>query len=112
MSTSQQPASPAASHVLPEHEDNPDTFHIFVLVKTTRHWLDMPTEKRRVFLDECIRPLLRQRPEVAIRWFEPEAFTARATDIMVWRDQRSHRMGVAVRPSAGHAVLGSLLRSA
>jgi Darcynin, domain of unknown function len=84
MSTS-HPTAPqsAASHVLPEHEDNPDTFHIFVLVKTTRHWLDLPTEKRRAFLDECIRPLLRQCPEVTIRWFEPEAFTARTTDIMM-----------------------------
>ena len=41
MSTAHPTASQSAtSHVLPEHEDNPDTFHIFVLVKTTRHWLD------------------------------------------------------------------------
>ncbi|HUO00579.1 MAG TPA: darcynin family protein [Bradyrhizobium sp.] len=73
----------APAHVLPEHEDNPDTFHIFVLLKTTRHWLDMPTEKRVDFLDKQIRPLLRQCPEVTIRWFEPEAFAARTTDIML-----------------------------
>lgn len=71
------------SPVLPEHEDDPDTFHILVLVKATRHWLDMKTEKRRVFFDEVVIPLLKQRPEIRMRWFEPEAFSTRASDIML-----------------------------
>ncbi|MFB9263975.1 darcynin family protein [Bradyrhizobium erythrophlei] len=79
MSNLQSTTSP----ILPEHEDDPDTFHIFVMVKTTRHWLDMKTEHRRAFLDQEIIPLLRRRPELKIRWFEPEAFSIRATDVMI-----------------------------
>ena len=71
------------STVLPEHEDDPGTFHIFVMVRTTRHWLDLKTEQRHAFLQEEIIPLLRRRPELKIRWFEPEAFSTRATDIMI-----------------------------
>jgi hypothetical protein len=72
-----------SSPVLPEHEDAPDTFHMFVLVKSTRHWLDMTTEKRRAFLEAEVLPLLRQRPEIKMRWFEPEAFSTRASDILL-----------------------------
>jgi hypothetical protein len=75
--------SPIASAVLPEHEDDPNTFHIFVLVKATRRWLDMKTENRRTFLENEMIPLLKQRPEIRVRWFEPEAFSTRASDIML-----------------------------
>jgi len=79
--TNQQ--STATSAVLPEHEADPHTFHIFVLIKATRNWLDMKTERRRAFFDEAMIPLLRQRPEIKMRWFEPEAFSTRASDIML-----------------------------
>jgi hypothetical protein len=75
--------SRVTSAVLPEHEDDPSTFHIFVLVKATRRWLDMKTEKRRAFLEDEMIPLLKQRPEIRMRWFEPEAFSTRASDIML-----------------------------
>ena len=79
--TNLQPTT--TSPVLPEHEDDPHTFHIFVLVKATRRWLDMKTEKRRAFLEDDMIPLLKQRPEIRMRWFEPEAFSSRASDIML-----------------------------
>jgi hypothetical protein len=75
---------PAESSVLPEHQNDPDTLHIFMLVKSTRHWLDLPTTQRLEFLQQHVRPLLEQHPEVKMRYFDAEAFTARATDILLW----------------------------
>jgi hypothetical protein len=80
MSTNQ----PNASVILPEHTNNPDTLHIFMLVKSTRHWLDLQTPQRVAFLNEQIRPLLLAQPEVKLRFFDAEAFTARATDVLLW----------------------------
>jgi len=77
------PTSSTTSQVLPEHRDNPGTFHIFVLIKTTRHWLDMKGEQREAFLKDEMLPLLRKRPEVRVRWFEPEFFSTRASDILL-----------------------------
>ena len=71
------------SPVLPEHEDDPHTFHILVLVKATRHWLDLKTAQRQMFFEETVIPLLRQRPEIRMRSFEPEAFSTRASDVML-----------------------------
>ncbi len=72
------------SAVLPEHQNDPDTLHIFMLVKSTRHWLDLDTPRRVAFLNEQMRPLLEARPEVRMRFFDAEAFTARATDVLLW----------------------------
>jgi hypothetical protein len=72
----------AKPSILPEHDD-PETFHIFLVVKTTRHWLDLEGDRRRTFLEESVRPLFRARREVKVRWFEPEAFSATATDILI-----------------------------
>jgi hypothetical protein len=72
------------SAILPEHRDDPGTFHIIVLVKSTRKWLDLETKDRLAFLDDHVRPLLRKRPEVKVRWFEPEAFNSRATDVLLF----------------------------
>jgi hypothetical protein len=69
--------------ILPEHRDDPETFHIIVLVKSTRKWLDLQTKDRLAFLDDHVRPLFRKRPEVKVRWLEPEAFSARATDVLL-----------------------------
>jgi hypothetical protein len=69
--------------ILPEHEGNPDTLHIFVHLKTTRYWLDLPNEKRAAFFEGTVKPLLRKCPDVKIRFFEPEAFSTAATDILL-----------------------------
>jgi hypothetical protein len=72
------------SAVLPEHEDDPKTLHIFMLVKSTRHWLELATADRTAFLKEELLPLLVKRPEVTMRYFDAEAFSARATDVLFW----------------------------
>ena len=71
--------------VLPEHAGNEDVMHFFMLVKTTRHWLDLPNEQRQAFFENEVYPIVAARPQVTVQYFEPEAFSARATDILVWR---------------------------
>jgi hypothetical protein len=73
-----------SSAVLPEHEDDPHTLHIFMLIKSTRRWLDQPTSQRMRFLRETVTPILAQRPEVRLRYFDAEAFNTRATDVILW----------------------------
>lgn len=74
----------ALDAVLPEHEGMTGTFHIFMQVKTTRHWLDLPNHEREAFFRDVVWPILRRRPQVTHRYFECEAFSADASDILVW----------------------------
>ncbi len=74
----------ALDAVLPEHEGMAGTFQIFMQVKTTRHWLDLPNHERQAFFRDVVWPILRRRPQVTYRYFECEAFSAQATDILVW----------------------------
>ena len=55
-----------------------------MLVKSTRAWLDLPNEQRAAFLNNEIRPLLQERPEIKMRLFDAEAFTTSATDVLLW----------------------------
>ncbi len=73
--------------ILPEHQDDPKTLHIFMLVKATRHWLDLPTKDRLAFLRNDTAPLITARPEVRLRYFDAEAFSARISDIMLWETE-------------------------
>jgi hypothetical protein len=70
--------------VLPEHRDHARTLHIFMQVKATRHWLSLSTQERHKFLKEEIVPLLRKRPELTVRYFDAEAFSAKASDVLLW----------------------------
>lgn len=74
----------ALDAVLPEHEGMAGTFQIFMQVKTTRHWLDLPNHEREAFFRDVVGPILRRRPQVTYRYFECEAFSADASDILVW----------------------------
>ncbi|MEG9434360.1 darcynin family protein [Terriglobus sp. ADX1] len=74
----------AMDAALPEHEGMEGTFHIFMQVKTTRHWLDLSNPEREAFFRDVVRPILRRRPQVTHRYFECEAFSADASDILVW----------------------------
>jgi hypothetical protein len=56
----------------------------FMLLKTTATWLQIPTSKRFEFLDETIKPILRQHPGVNMRFFDSEAFSGRFTDVLMW----------------------------
>ncbi|MFC6645835.1 darcynin family protein [Granulicella cerasi] len=74
----------APDAVLSEHEGLAGTFHIFMLVKTTRHWLDLPNHEREAFFKTTVFPILRKRPQVKLRYFETEAFSAVASDLLLW----------------------------
>lgn len=75
----------AADALLPEHEKHAGIFHLFMLVKATRHWLDLPNPERASFMEEIVFPILRRRPRVTLRYFESEAFSAQASDILLWQ---------------------------
>ena len=59
-------------------------FTIFMLVKTTAHWLALAPAERLAFLEKTIKPILRKHPDVRMRFFDIEAFSARASDVIMW----------------------------
>lgn len=56
----------------------------FMLVKATRHWLNMAPEQRFTFVKEQIQPILGEHHDVTMRFFDTESYTARISDILVW----------------------------
>lgn len=74
-----------ASEPIPEHAATAGSYHIFMLVKTTRNWLDLPTPKRIEFFRDRMLPILKQRPQVSFEQYECEAFHAEVTDIFIWK---------------------------
>jgi hypothetical protein len=64
--------------------------HIFWLLKTTPLWLSLPpvaTEgkpSRFGFAEKVFKPILAKYPQVKLRFFDAEAFSAACTDIMQW----------------------------
>ena len=56
----------------------------FMLVKTTKEWLQLHPKERFAFFDEHFRPLLKRRPQVSMRYFDSEAFGGTCTDILLW----------------------------
>jgi hypothetical protein len=61
----------------------PVAFTIFMQVKTMPAWLALTPEKRFAFLGETIEPLLAQRPQVRMRFFDTEFYAADVTDVIV-----------------------------
>ena len=55
-----------------------------MLVCATRAWLDLTLEARAAFLATIIAPLLKKHPQVSLRFFDSEAYSARVSDIMMW----------------------------
>jgi hypothetical protein len=65
-------------------EKKPLTFTIFMLVKTTNTWLKLTPKERFAFLDQTIQPILKAHPMVKMRFYDSEAFSGKASDIIVW----------------------------
>jgi hypothetical protein len=59
-------------------------FTIFMVVKTTASWLAKPPAARFAFFDDAIKPILAAHPEVTLRYFDVEAFSGEATDVLMW----------------------------
>jgi Darcynin, domain of unknown function len=74
-------------------EKKPLTFTIFMLVKTTNTWLKLNPQERFAFLDKTIQPILKAHPSVKMRFYDSEAFSGKASDIIVWEtaDLRSYQ---------------------
>ena len=62
----------------------PLTHTIFMLVKTTTTWLALAPPARFAFLGDVIVPILKANPTVTMRFFDSEAFYARASDVIAW----------------------------
>lgn len=74
-------------------EKKPLTFTMFMLVKTTITWLKLEPKGRFDFLDKTIQPILKSHPNVKMRFYDSEAFSGSASDIIVWttNDLRSYQ---------------------
>jgi Darcynin, domain of unknown function len=71
---------------LPNSGDNmKELNHVyFMLVKTTTTWLQFSVNERFKFLEETIAPILQKHPDVAMRFFDSEAFSGHYTDVLMW----------------------------
>lgn len=62
----------------------------FVLLKTTRAWLDMSVPERVAAFQENVLPAIKDKAaDVRWRYFDTEFYTARVTDIWLW-EARTH----------------------
>ncbi len=63
------------------------TFTIFMLIKTTPTWLQLAHKERFAFLNNTIKPILTDHLEVSMRFFDAEAYSEVASDVIVWETQ-------------------------
>lgn len=66
-------------------------YSIFLLVKTTPDWLALAPESRFDWLDSTIEPLLESHPEVSMRFWDVEHFSAETSDVILFETQRLDR---------------------
>lgn len=59
-------------------------YTIFMLVRTTPEWLALSPAQRFGFLGSDIEPLLKQYPQVGMRFYDTEFFNSEVTDVIVW----------------------------
>lgn len=67
----------------------------FMLVKTTRKWLDLTVPQRMEAMETEILPAIREKAEgVRSRFYDTEFYSARVTDVWVWeaRDHESYQL--------------------
>ena len=64
---------------------------VFMLVKTTPEWLGFSIEERFRLLGEHVEPILRKhRPQVTLRFYDVEFYSARVTDLWQWEATDHH----------------------
>jgi hypothetical protein len=64
---------------------------VFMLVKTTPEWLGFSIDERFKLLATHFEPILRKhRPDVAMRFYDIEFYSARVTDLWVWEASSHH----------------------
>lgn len=58
---------------------------IFMLTRATASWLALTPKERFAEVDRLLRPVLAAHPDVKLRFFDSEWYSARVSDIMVWQ---------------------------
>ena len=66
------------------NDQQQNTYSIFMLVKTTNAWLELPPEERFAFLDTEIDPILEAHSQVKMRFYDTEGFNSRVSDVIIW----------------------------
>ena len=66
-------------------------YSVFLLIKATPAWLALSPDERFAWLDESIRPLLAEHPEVSVRFWDVEHFSARSSDVILFETARLDR---------------------
>ena len=66
------------------NDQQQNTYSIFMLVKTTNAWLELPPEERFAFLDTDIDPILEAHSQVKMRFYDTEGFNSRVSDVIIW----------------------------
>ena len=70
---------------------------VFMLVKTTPEWLGFSIEERFRLMAEHVEPVLKQyRPQVRLRLYDVEFYSARVTDLWVWDVTEHHAYELVV----------------
>jgi hypothetical protein len=69
----------------------------FILVKTTRAWLDMTPENRVATFEKEVLPIVKERAKgVRSRFFDTEYYSARVTDIWMWEAVDHHAFQLVI----------------
>lgn len=59
-------------------------FTLFMLLRSQPAWLALTRPERAAYVAAEVAPVLARWPQVAMRFFDAEAFTGRCTDLMVF----------------------------
>ena len=56
----------------------------FMLLRSSPSWLALSRAARAAFIAETVKPIFGRYPAVAMRFYDAEAFSGRATDVAVF----------------------------
>lgn len=62
-----------------------ETHTIFMLARATTTWLGLSPSERFAEVDRLVRPVLAAHPDVKLRFFDAEWYSARASDVLMWQ---------------------------
>jgi hypothetical protein len=57
---------------------------VFFLVRASAEWLKLNPTERNGFVSSVLRPILQRYPEVRLRYFDAEAYSADVSDVLEW----------------------------
>jgi hypothetical protein len=57
---------------------------VFFWLRASTEWLKLAPAERNGFAESTLRPILRSNPQVRLRYFDAEAYSADVSDVLVW----------------------------